>query len=422
MANPTRSELLAMLAGSVALTAWMTRVLAEMPDETLPTIPTTPAPTFNNRNITLSVDGVTVAPGQREALVPVSLSAPANQTMVVKFLTQNSTAKEGSDFSRAEGWLVFHPSEQTKIVTVPIKSDLGTKQLRLIVGWPVNNPTLTIAKGTAIITGGVAMTPISVEVKPLPVRPLLKQVFVEDFTAFKATDTGTNASGKPCWRSRPIHGRTQPGNNELGFYADPVVNPGTTPWGKDSFGKFFLQAESVPTGVPKASGGVEPYTFTASMITSDKLMSIKRGDYFEARMTMPQTIGSWPAFWIAPNDGSWPSIELDVFEGFFSGSGGMSRVGTTVHWKNAKNEHEMLGSMLPYLSVDLTLPHTWGCYWGDKQITFYCDDNPYFAVPNVFPDKECHMMLNVAVGGLAGKPNLASFPVKMPIDWVKVWR
>src|SRR5262249_28809155 len=50
--------------------------------------------------------------------------------------------------------------------------------------------------------------------------------------------------------------------------------------------------------------------YESGMIRSKVI--VKYG-YFEARVKMPAGLGSWPAFWLNPEDASWPP-EIDIFE------------------------------------------------------------------------------------------------------------
>lgn len=357
--------------------------------------------------------------------------------MVVKYVTQNDTAIENSDYKKATGWLTFAPGDQHKVVPVTLLRELSaTKRFSVIAGWTQNHPPLGTTKGVAYVSGDPAtVTPIvQATSKGFPSIPTgLREVFFDDFSPFEANDAGRAADGvTPVWLSRLQHGRTQPGNKELGYYADPVINPGTTPWFHDANGKLVLQAEYWPEGVKDANGVAIQcpwdtvnglFRFSSVMITTEKLYAaILPGHYCEARMTMPLQEGSWPAFWLLPKDGSWPSIELDMFEGFFANPGTPDQVGTSVHWKTSTGTHASFGLRLPHLGLDLTQPHTWGVYWGTDAVTFYLDDVPYHSVPNVFPSKPSYLLIDIAVGGQAGEPASpeVNFPARMVLDWIRI--
>ncbi|TCL64120.1 family 16 glycosylhydrolase [Rhizobium sp. BK251] len=403
-----------------------------------------PQPAFNHEGLNLYVRDAFVAPGDRVARVPIVLDAPAAQTIVVKYVTQNDTAVEGFQFNRAEGYAAFHPGEQSKVIAVTLKQELGAKRFRLIVGWPQNNPSVKITRGTGVISGDVAALTGLQQGAVLPSLSGLLQrpanmtlAFSETFgTGFAATDGGLKADGiTPCWGTRLAHGRTQATNKEVGYYADAVINPGTTPF-LTVDGKFNLQSEFFQDGVKDATGTpipcgwdvvggqVQPFRFSASLISTQRnFNTINVGSYVEAKLTMPRVQGCWPAFWFVATDLSWPSIEFDMFEGFFSKAGSLDQVGTTVHWKADSGAHTMFSLRLPQLGIDIAQPHVWGVYWGQQAATFFCDDVPYMTVPNVFPSKDCYLMLNIAVGGLVTKPaDPATFPARMPVEWVKVWK
>jgi beta-glucanase (GH16 family) len=190
-------------------------------------------------------------------------------------------------------------------------------------------------------------------------------------------------------------------------------------------GVLDVNGAQIPCPWDVVNNVIQPFKYSASIVTTEKNFgTIRRGSYVEAKMTMPLAQGSWPAFWMVATDQSWPSIELDMFEGFFSTAGTLDQVGTTVHWKDAATgNHTLFSSRLKQLGIDVAVAHVWGVYWGDDEVVFYCDDVPYFAVPNVFPDKDCYLQINIAVGGLVTKPAVpTSYSAQMPIEWVKVWQ
>lgn len=403
--------------------------------------PPPPPPAMNNSALRMTVGDVRLRPGDRVARVPVSLNEPAKQTIAVRYTAQNGSVISGSYFKATTGYLSFHPGEQHKIVEVPVLRDFGpTHNFKLVLSHPQAQPATIFSDTTAIISGDPALVqrvavPRHVDLPQRPAGLVLK--FQEDFAGgFAATDTGFLPDGTPCWRNRLSHGRTQPDNKELGYYAAEELNPGTKPIGHDPVtGKVFLQAEYHPNGVRDLNDALiqcpwdapgYAFRYSASMITTQRLFNtILPGTYVEARMTMPLVRGTWPGLWTIASDLSWPSIELDLFEGFFLNSATLADVGTTVHWKNSSGAHSMFAMKLAGLGIDISQPHTWGCYWGDDLVTFYCDDVAYFAVPaSLFPVKPNYLKIDLAVGGLVGEPPLpeTNLPAKMLLDWVKIWQ
>jgi hypothetical protein len=379
--------------------------------------------------------------------VPVTLAEPVNHTVAWTYLTINRTVLyEGNHFPRTFGYVVFHPGETVKHITVRILKPISTGNYFgvYLEGFP-GHPLELLGKPLTKSEGKIGNVPAWPRQDTLP-PPTNKAISVTKPTTlayeelfkpgFVANDAGKLADGSPCWRSRPGHGRTQPNNKEIGYYADSILNPGTMPFGWDEAGQFFIQAEYVPAGVKDQAGVTMQYTYgggaaenfvyTAGMITSEFAYNkISVGSYVEAHCKLPAAKGSWPAFWLVPVDWwTWPSMEVDVFEGFFGSGFAPTKVGTTVHWKGENNRHEMYGlnsrvikAALP--SYDPRNFHTYGVHCGERAFTFTIDGIPYMQVPNTFPKKQCFVLLNVAIQGNA--PDPAQYPARMGVEFLRVW-
>lgn len=410
--------------------------------------PPPPPPSDNHNTLKVTVHDVYMAPGQRLARVPISLSEPAKQTEVFKVITANGAGtNQGTHYTASSAWLRFQPGEQVKMVEVKTLRDLAVDQyLYLAAQGPQSSKgsqalQFTQAKGKIHGDPAWPRHPVmQATARPLPVKALgLTLVFNEDFTNFIATDSGyvndDETAKLPCWRSRLGHGYEQ--EAELGYYANTKVCPGTTPILVEG-AVVSLQSEYFLNGVLDANGQVISddtpacgfYQYTASMITTQRFpFDIKPGTYVEGRMKMPTAKGSWPAFWAIPkNYWTWPSWEFDIFEGFFKrATAAASDIGSTVHWATATNVHAFFYNFLGDLGIDLTQPQTWGMWWDyDGSITYFLNDVPYMKVGDVLTpaNKELpgFLMINIAVGGQGGAPDPALWPIKMPIEFVRVWQ
>ncbi|MDR1542823.1 MAG: family 16 glycosylhydrolase [Prevotellaceae bacterium] len=177
--------------------------------------------------------------------------------------------------------------------------------------------------------------------------------------------------------------------------------------------------------------------YTSGRINSKGKKQFKYGK-FEARISLPQGQGTWPAFWTLGTVGGWPSCgEIDIMEHIGSRP---TMVSHAVHTqrKNGQNGTNWY-SQNEKAGIEGNF-HTYGIEWeekyasGDDCIKFFVDgvqtteiweghnqsDHSYWP----FVD-ENFIILNLAIGGTMGgtiNDNIFAQPVVMKVDYVKVWQ
>ncbi|RYZ60861.1 MAG: glycosyl hydrolase family protein [Proteobacteria bacterium] len=154
----------------------------------------------------------------------------------------------------------------------------------------------------------------------------------------------------------------------------------------------------------------------------------------EARMQMPGGFGTWPAFWMMPDNQSrgWPACgEIDVLENV---GYDQDRVHGTIHsndynWRNPSSQRT--GSTIQ--GGVTTGYHTYAIEWSPTEIKWFVDGRQYYQSPNdsggddnKWPfNKNFHLILNLAVGGDWGgaqgvDPNI--WPRRLLVDYVRVFQ
>lgn len=198
-------------------------------------------------------------------------------------------------------------------------------------------------------------------------------------------------------------------NGELQFYSDSTVGP--NPFSLQN-GALVISAK--PSAEPSATGGL-PYT--SGMITTEGTFSQTYG-YFEMRAELPSGNGLWPAFWLLPQDHSWPP-EIDVME----------VIGSQPNTVNA-TLHSRVNGQLSSDHGDVTLPtlnmgyHTYGALWTQSNITFFVDGQQIFqSTTPADMHKPMYLLANLAVGGYwPGAPDAGTqFPAEMKIDYIRAY-
>ena len=213
------------------------------------------------------------------------------------------------------------------------------------------------------------------------------------------------------------------GNNELQYYTNRPQNS----WIEDSV--LVIQAlKETYTG----SEGTREYT-------SARLRTKNRGDWkygrFNIRAKLPYGQGLWPAIWMLPTDwvyGGWAaSGEIDIMELIGHEP---QKVYGTLHYGGTYPNNVHTGDSYSLANGNFATDfHTFTLEWDSTQFRWYVDDILYhtqtswYSQGNDYPapfDQRFHLLLNVAVGGnWPGNPdNTTSFPQRMEVDYVRVYR
>lgn len=240
-----------------------------------------------------------------------------------------------------------------------------------------------------------------------PPSTAYKLVFADEFNG-SALDTVKWIDAYP-W------GRTH--NHDAYMASSNVLFPGD--------GTVTLKAERV------AQGGK---AFTSGVISTGYSLGKWDGGYFEARILLPTTPGSWPAFWGLDN--GWPP-EADIMEFPLTTNGGTSGYANTDyhtawHYKNTSGGNSAgAGRVNPSSASALnTAWHTFGMEWtSDTNARFYFDGaqvSSFSDATAISQMTSMYLILNYAVGGWPGTPSLAQWPAgasdQTKVDWVRVWQ
>ncbi|MFM7244970.1 MAG: autotransporter-associated beta strand repeat-containing protein [Planctomycetaceae bacterium] len=240
-----------------------------------------------------------------------------------------------------------------------------------------------------------------------PPSTTYKLVFADEF----------NGSGLDTvkWIDAYPWGRTH--NHDAYMASSNVLFPGD--------GTVTLKAERV------AQGGK---TFTSGVISTGYTIEKWDGGYFEARILLPTTPGSWPAFWGL--DSGWPP-EADIMEFPLTTDGGANGYPNTDyhtawHYKNTSGGNSAgAGRVNPSSASALNTGwHTFGMEWtSDVSAKFFFDGvqvSSFSDATAISQMTSMYLILNYAVGGWPGTPSLTQWPAaasdQTKVDWVRVWQ
>ena len=179
-----------------------------------------------------------------------------------------------------------------------------------------------------------------------------------------------------------------------------------------------------------------PIDFTSGFVQTKNRVFWTYG-YFEARVKVPASNSTWPAFWMSPQEdvyGAWPrSGEIDIFE--IRGHN-MTESSGNAHWGNSSGDRRQEKGVFQY--EDATQWHVYAVEWTEGELNFYIDGEWYhtinnFRAPNATEHPgpfniDFYIRLNMAVGGtFLSEPhndayqNIDQLPAVMEVDYVRVY-
>ncbi|MGN0195710.1 MAG: family 16 glycosylhydrolase [Candidatus Cryptobacteroides sp.] len=155
--------------------------------------------------------------------------------------------------------------------------------------------------------------------------------------------------------------------------------------------------------------------------------------YMEARIRLPKGKGTWPAFWMMPDDQSlgWPSCgEIDIMEEVGVNPNYTS---SSIHTKAYNHVQNTQKTKEIYTAGAEDSFHTYACEWTEESLKFYTDGVQFFEFRNdgksdndTWPfNKAFYITLNLAWGGDWGGWNgvdPSALPTSMEIDYVRVFQ
>ncbi|MFT3776438.1 MAG: glycoside hydrolase family 16 protein [Minicystis sp.] len=171
--------------------------------------------------------------------------------------------------------------------------------------------------------------------------------------------------------------------------------------------------------------------YTSARLKTQGKASWKYGRV-EARIQLPGGWGTWPAFWMMPDDQSrgWPACgEIDIMEevGYDQDSIHATTHSKTYNWKGTQQR-----TAATNVGGVTTGYHVYALEWFPDHMDMFVDGQKYFTSPNdntgddAWPfDKNFHIILNLAIGGDWGgaqgvDPNI--WPRQMLVDYVRVYQ
>ncbi len=151
---------------------------------------------------------------------------------------------------------------------------------------------------------------------------------------------------------------------------------------------------------------------------------------FEMRARIDTRLGSWPAFWTLGTsmpEVSWPACgEIDIME-YYAGT----VLANVCHGLQGKQIWTTTKRPIAEMGGDAWTKqfHVWTMLWDEQRIDLLLDDKlmTHFVISGNELAKTAfrkpqYILVNQAIGSTGGDPAKTDFPVRLEVDWVRVYQ
>ena len=329
---------------------------------------------------------------------PTELSCAAPATT----LTLNVTASAAFQAFAEDGvdWVTVTPSysaEKSAAVTVQVTDNIAYKARESFV---------TIKCGTTRVKVPLKQAAMKQDEIDIDIPDGYHLVWQDEFEKSGAP------SGTDWWYETGAGGW---GNNELQNYVAQAQNGTDIAYISD--GTLKIAAQKIGNTVYSVRMNTKKYWTYG---------------WFEARIKVTDVPGSWPAFWMMPqNFKAWPDDgEVDIMEYAIS-TQGKNKSSSSIHCKAYNHTIGTGKTHVQSVSNAATEFHTYACEWTADGFTFFIDGKAHHTFAN---DKTgnyntwpfynpFYLKLNLAWGGnMGGKVDESQLPAVYEIDYVRVFQ
>ena len=153
--------------------------------------------------------------------------------------------------------------------------------------------------------------------------------------------------------------------------------------------------------------------------------------WFEARIKVSDVPGSWPAFWMMPqNFHTWPGDgEIDIMEYAIS-TQGKDKSSSSIHCNAFNWPAGTQKTHVQAVPKAATEYHVYALEWTAEEMKFYVDGKLHLTFKNDgkgydhWPfDAPFYLKFNMAWGGnMGGKTDLSGLPATYEVDYVRVFK
>ncbi|UUL82389.1 glycoside hydrolase family 16 protein [Sphingomonas qomolangmaensis] len=255
--------------------------------------------------VTVDLEDGTAAPDAESAAVGVRLSGrSANTVFAYVRCRAGAGARPKADRTQS---VIFRPGDPLfATISCPVVSAGEGDTVEFIQANVPDGAKRGVVRAVSRITASAQATPLETSGFRLPYAfaPLGEVAYAADATSFGFADRGIG----DIWATSLRHGRTQPANNEVGYYGTTAMQA------VEAMADGIVMRTRRLAQAFDAGDGRPPYPFMASVLSGHDSSALQfTYGSIEWVARMPDRKGSWPALWLGAVD-TWPP-EIDVYEG-----------------------------------------------------------------------------------------------------------